>query len=192
MAAEVERGRVMAGDIIIRVAREEDRMASLEVERAAFGDDRCAELVDSLLDDSSAAPLLSLVAWRGEQAVGHILFTAASIEGAVCPVSVSLLAPLAVIPEAQGQGIGGMLIAEGLKRLTEGGVDLVFVLGHPGYYPRAGFQPAGVLGLEATYAIPPKNAGAWMVQELRENVIGSVSGRVLCANAIDKPEYWRE
>ena len=43
---------------------------------------------------------------------------------------------------------------EGLKQLAESGVDLVFVLGHPGYYPKFGFRPAGALGFEAPYPIP--------------------------------------
>jgi putative acetyltransferase len=71
-------------------------------------------------------------------------------------------------------------------------VELVFVLGHPDYYPRHGFVPAGVLGFEATYAIEEKNAGAWMVQELRPGVIGAVNGRIVCADVLDRPEHWRE
>jgi putative acetyltransferase len=31
-----------------------------------------------------------------------------------------------------------------------------------------------------------------MVQALRPNAIGSVFGKVICANALNKPEYWRE
>ena len=69
-------------------------------------------------------------------------------------VSVRILAPLAVLPEAQSTGIGGQLIKEGLNQLKKSGVDLVFVLGHPDYYPRSGFTTAGVLGYEAPYPIP--------------------------------------
>jgi putative acetyltransferase len=71
-------------------------------------------------------------------------------------------------------------------------VDLVFVLGHPAYYPRFGFSPAGARGLDAPYPIPQKNAEAWMVRELRPGVIGDCSGRVICADALADPEYWRE
>jgi predicted N-acetyltransferase YhbS len=72
------------------------------------------------------------------------------------------------------------------------GVELVFVLGHPGYYPRFGFKPAGVLGFEAPYPIPEKHADAWMVRELRAGIIGSVRGKVVCADTLSRPEYWRE
>ncbi|MCP4693940.1 MAG: N-acetyltransferase [Desulfobacterales bacterium] len=103
-----------------------------------------------------------------------------------------ILAPLAIIPGAQGKGVGGKLIVEGLRQLTESNMDLVFVLGHPGYYPKFGFKPAGAVGFEAPYPIPEKDAAAWMVQELRPGVIGSLSGKIICADALHQPEHWRE
>jgi putative acetyltransferase len=69
---------------------------------------------------------------------------------------------------------------------------LVFVLGHPDYYPRHGFEPAGPQGLDAPYPIPAAHEDAWMVLALRPGVIGKLRGRVVCADALDKPEYWRE
>jgi len=175
----------------IRTATDADFDDVLAVEREAFGEEDEAELVRALLDDASARPVLSLLAFQGNRVVGHILFTRGRLQ-AHPQLSLAILAPLAVVPDAQNQGIGGKLIAHGLGLLTASGVDLVFVLGHPGYYPRHGFTPAGKLGLQAPYPIPEKDADAWMVQALRPGVIGSVSGTVLCADALDKPEYWRE
>ena len=158
-------------NIQIREASNAELDDVLSVERAAFGGEEEAELVRALLNDKSALPLLSLLAWDGNRAVGHILFTAARLsvpkESAPINLSVSLLAPLAVIPEMQKQGIGAQLIKAGLQRLSQSGVDLVFVLGHPAYYPRHGFRPAGALGLDAPYPILEKNADAWMVQSPR-------------------------
>ncbi len=94
--------------------------------------------------------------------------------------------------EYQSQGIGGRLIKEGLKQLKATGVELVFVLGHPGYYPKYGFSTAGIQGFEASYPIPPENSGAWMVRELHPGVIGHVSGKVICAKALNDPKHWRE
>jgi putative acetyltransferase len=176
----------------IREATDSDIADVLSVEREAFGYDKESHLVRDLLSDPSAMPLHSLLASDGERAVGHVLFTAASIEGAEPGVSASLLAPLAVIPEFQNQGIGGRLIDRGLQHLSTSDVDLVFVLGHPGYYPRHGFRPAGVLGLDAPYPIPEEHADAWMVQELRQGAIGGVTGRVRCADMLNRPEHWRE
>lgn len=138
-----------------------------------------------MLDDIRAAR-------EDERPVGHILFTAARLEGAANPASISLLAPLAVVPADQGRGVGGRLIEQGLQLLSESGVDLVFVLGHPQYSPRHGFEPAGRLGLAAPFPIPEEDADAWMVQALRAGVIGSVRGTLVCADSLNCPEHWRE
>ncbi|MCP4746625.1 MAG: N-acetyltransferase [Desulfobacteraceae bacterium] len=176
----------------IREAMEADLNGVLLIERLAFGYDKEADLVRNLLYDSSAKPLYSLLAFNAGKAVGHILFTSARLEGTQNDASISLLAPLAVLPDFQKQGVGGKLIESGLQHLTNAGVDLVFVLGHPGYYPRYGFKPAGAQGFEAPYPIPEEHANAWMVQELWQGVIGSVSGKVKCADMLNKPEHWRE
>ena len=176
----------------IRKATEADLAHVLSVESAAFGYDKEAGLTRDLLKDPTALPALSLLAFEGDRAVGHILFTALGIEGGPSPAPMAILAPLAVIPEFQNTGVGGRLIEEGLRLLSESGVGLVFVLGHPGYYPRHGFRTAGRLGFEAPYPIPEKDADAWMVQELRPGLIGSFSGKLRCAEALDRPEHWRE
>ena len=179
----------------IRQAECTDNAAVTEVIHAAFGAEQGAEvaaLVADLLADPSARPVLSLVAAEDEGVVGHILFTAVRRAGSDADVACAILAPLAVLPDRQGQGIGGQLIREGLRQLAAAGVGLVFVLGHPGYYPRFGFSPAGASGFEAPYPIPADHAGAWMVQELRPGLIGRARGRVVCADALDRPEHWRE
>jgi putative acetyltransferase len=163
----------------------------LLVERAAFGTDSEAELTQNLLADPSAQPLTSLLALVEGQPVGHVLFTKARLSGAP-EVSVSILAPLAVVPRFQKRGVGGCLIKRGLELLSGANVDLVFVIGWPNYYPRYGFTPAGRLGFEPPFPVPEKDADAWMVQALQPNIIGKVSGKVICCDALNKPEYWRE
>lgn len=64
----------------IREAEDFDIKHILAVEEAAFETNEEAELVDSLLNDQSAKPLLSLVASQHNEIVGHILFTKARIE----------------------------------------------------------------------------------------------------------------
>lgn len=178
--------------MMIRETTDMDLDTILDIHRRAFGQEEVDILTQNLLKDPSAEPRFSLLAVSEDTAVGHILFTAASLDGTARAVTTSLLAPLGVVPERHGQGIGQALIRDGLRRLTHAGVDLVFVLGHPGYYPRCGFEPAGRLGFDAPYPIPQENAGAWMVQALRDGVMGSVTGQVRCAEAVDRPEYWRE
>jgi putative acetyltransferase len=179
----------------IRRSTDADRAAIGSVHVGAVGGDQgreIAELVEGLLEDETAMPLLSLVAEVDGQIVGHIVFTAVQLPPGNPSVSARILAPLAVSGPHRGGGIGGALIGEGLKRLAASGVGLVFVLGHPGYYAKFGFRPAGALGLEAPYPIPPAHADAWMVRELRPGLIGSVQGRIRCARTLDQPQHWRE
>jgi len=179
----------------VRKALESDRQGISDVVIAAFGREHgneIAGLVADLLADPSAQPLLSLVATADDNVVGHVLFTNARIKYSQRIVPSAILAPLSVHPGHQNQGIGGRLVEEGLERLKAAGVELVFVLGHPGYYPRCGFSAAGIKGLNASYPIPPENSDAWMVKALRPGIIGHVGGQVICADALDDPKYWRE
>ena len=164
--------------------------AILSVHRSAFGDEGnvIASLVEDLLQDPTAQPVISLSAKQDNQVVGHVLFTQAKVQ----QMPVMLLAPLAVLPENQNQGIGSALVKAGLQAATDAGAGLVFVLGRPSYYPQFGFTPAGVQGFEPSYPISKKKEDAWMVLELKADSINSVSGKVQCAKAIDKPEYWQE
>ncbi|MGB5987154.1 MAG: N-acetyltransferase [Desulfobacterales bacterium] len=179
----------------IRKACQSDKQAIVDIVIAAFGDlqgQEIADLVTDLLADLSAQPSLSLVGIADDCGVGHILFTNVRIKHSQGIVSAAILAPLSVRPGHQNQGIGGRLIQAGLAQLKAAGVHLVFVLGHPGYYPKYGFSAAGVKGFEAPYPIAPENSAAWMVQELHPGIIGDISGQVICADTLNDPKHWRE
>jgi len=166
-----------------------DLERTLDVERRAFGQPEEAELVRALLDDPTAAPRRSLLAIDDGHAVGHVLFTRVTVEGR--EVRASILCPLAVVPEAQGRGVGAALIEEGLSRLADDSVQLLFVLGDPSYYGRFGFAPAGARGFDAPYPIEARHADAWQVRALRDGALAS-TGWVRCADALTRPELWRE
>lgn len=195
MSRSTNAGSSLGMSICARKAQDSDRRAIADVVTAAFGPAEGPEVVELIVDlsaDTSAQPVLSLVATTADRVVGHILFSRARLETEGREISAAILAPLGVHPEFQRQGIGGQLVTEGLRQLAEAGVDVVFVLGHPDYYPRFGFAEAGLRGFDAPYPIAPKNAGAWMVQELRPGILETVQGTVRCANAMDEPRYWRE
>ena len=179
----------------IRQSTESDRSGILDVHNQAFGKEKgpvIARLVDDLLDDETAQPILSLVAVENATIVGHILYTKATITQTESSLSARILAPLAIRPEAQKNGIGTELVNAGLKQLKASGVEVVFVLGHPGYYPRCGFVPAGELGFEAPHHIPEEHAAAWMIQELNGNAVGRIKGVVQCSKVLNQPQHWRE
>jgi putative acetyltransferase len=119
-----------------------------------------ARLVDGLRAEGAHVPELCLVAEEDGRVVGHVMFSRAALgSGHV----VLVLAPVGVLPERQGAGIGSALMREVLARAGETGYGLVVLLGHPAYYPRFGFEPAGALGIESPYDVPPE---AWMALRL--------------------------
>lgn len=183
------------GEVRIRACADGELADVLQVQNLAFGPEQGAEiatLVSDILQDPSAAPVLSLVALRDNQIVGHVLFSFARLDVPEQAPTAMIMAPLAVVPDAQNRGIGSDLIRGGLARLDEAGVGLVFVLGHPAYYQRHGFEPAGRRGLQAPHPIPAEHADAWMVLTLREDLLGRSSGKVLCCDALNQARYWRE
>ena len=63
------------------------------------------------------------------------------------------LAPVGVVPEYQGKGIGSRLIREGLLACREAGYGAAVVLGEPGYYGRFGFGRASERGICNEYGV---------------------------------------
>lgn len=178
-------------NITIKTAAEADLPAIWEIHQKAFGYDKEADLTAALLADPTGQPMLSLLAWRHNEALGHILFTRARLESVADAPLTHILAPLAVKPEYQRQGIGGMLIEEGLDRLRAMGSQTVFVLGHKKYYPKYGFKPHAMhAGYPAPYPIPEINSEYWMYQQLTAQ--DAPRGRVICAAALNAPEHWRD
>ncbi len=131
--------------------------------------DREWDLVDLLRE--RGRNIVSRVAVDGEGVIGHILFTQVSVKPAA-PFRGVGLAPLAVHPGHQNQGIGARLAREGLAACAALGYDYAVVLGHPGYYPRFGFRAASRFGLANIYGADE----AFMALEFHPGVLGAFSG----------------
>lgn len=155
--------------IVIRPEAPQDQSAVFRINELAFGQPNEARLVDALRP--AARPYLSLAAVEGDQVVGHILFTPVTIEFEGSASSALGLAPMAVIPERQRQGIGSQLVREGLDECARQGHGVVVVLGHPRFYPRFGFVTAATRGLRCEYPVPDE---VFMVAEL---IPGALQGR---------------
>ena len=173
--------------IEIREERATDARAVREVNEAAFGQWGEAALVEAL--HQAGAVALSLVAedlaaeYRANDTtegsgavVRHILFSPVVIDAspertsAITDGRIVGLAPMAVRPDRQRQGIGSALVRRGIEMLREAGWHGVVVLGHPAYYPRFGFIPAGRFGLRYEHPCPDD---AFMALEL---VTGAFQG----------------
>jgi putative acetyltransferase len=158
--------------IKIRTESPADQTPLRAVHRHAFGREDEGELVDALR--AGGYSRASLVAERGERIVGHILFSDLPIETAEGIVSALALAPLAVLPEFQNQGIGSALIRRGLDFCRDEGRRIVVVLGHPRYYARFGFSSQQASRLDSPFS----GKEEFMAAELAPGALEGVTGRV--------------
>ena len=148
--------------------------------QASFADDPHSDqtehlLVGRLRQSAAYIPELDIVAEQGGQIVGHILLSKIKIRNGEQTFDSLALAPVAVLPAQQGQGIGGQLIeaAHRVARLL--GHRSVVLLGHAGYYPRFGYERASRFGIALPFEVPDENC---MAVELVESGLAGVSGMV--------------
>ena len=168
--------------ITIRTEQPGDSDAIRLVNEQAFAQPQEADVVDRLR--RRCAELLSLVAESDGRIVGHLLFSPAVIDDPRGEIGGMGLAPMAVLPEYQRQGIGSQLVESGLEILREDACPFVIVLGHPQYYPRFGFTPAAGHGVECQWPdVPPE---AFMILVLDEPVMRGVSGVARYRNEFDE------
>ena len=160
--------------INIQDATKEQVPTILEIHRQAFERDAEAELVALLIQSGKAR--ISLVAYQDELAVGHILFSPVTIsqENGSTDINLVGLAPVSVLPQFQGKGIGSQLIEAGIQRCRADGYDGMVVLGSPTYYGRFGFVTATLFGFSNEYGVDAE----FMAQELRPDAFKNVHGLV--------------
>lgn len=126
-----------------------------------------ANLVDLLRANGKA--VVSLVAVEDNKIVGHILFSEVTLGDA----TIIGLAPLAVLPSQQKQGIGALLTNAGIAVCRDAGYTAMVVLGHPEYYPRFGFAPASRFGIKSEYDVSDET---FMALELQPGALANCAG----------------
>jgi putative acetyltransferase len=162
---------MMTDVLISATAHLQQTKAIRRVHQLAFGREDEADLVERLNEEGVV--LLSTIAIVNGKIVGHILFSRMWIDMMEGSIDAVALAPLAVVPEFQWQGIGSRLIGHGLDELRRSGERIVIVLGHPSYYPRFGFSTD-----KATHLISPFPRHVYMALELVSDALDGVHGRV--------------
>lgn len=133
------------GGLLVRPATAADASAIRAVVASAFGQTGEADLVEALERDGDA--VLSLVAGLGHGVSAHLMLSRMQ-----APFRAAALAPLAVIPQAQGRGIGAALVRAAIGAARTDGWAALFVLGDPAYYRPFGFDPALAAGFASPYA----------------------------------------
>jgi putative acetyltransferase len=167
----------------IRPETASDYAAIADLLAQAFGQTDEAILVDRIRRSPEYLPQLTLVAEVDGAIGGHILVSQVRLVGENSR-PILALAPLAVRPSHQRQGIGKALVKAALDIASTRPEPLVVVLGHPDYYPRFGFQPASQYGIQAPFAVPDE---AFMVRWLKP-VSDRDQGIVQYPEAFDIPQ----
>jgi len=160
--------------MIIRQEKKEDYKKIYEINKKAFNQNNESELINRIRASKNFIPELSLVAENNGEIIGHILFSKMKIIGEKEYETLSL-APIAVLPKYQNQGVGGKLIKEGLKRAEKLGFDSVIVVGHKDYYPKFGFEKASKWKIKCPFDVPDE---AFMGIELKPGSLRNKSGVV--------------
>lgn len=161
---------VTAKDISIRSERPGDEDAVDTVVSRAFGEMDEANLVRMLRQRQPGFDReLSICAWRGDSMVGHTGFIPVDMRLMGRTVTAAAVAPVAVVPAFQRRGIAGLMLQLGHDLARQRGIQLTFLNGHPGYYPRHGYIPCfgfckGAIDSEA---LPEPEIGveAWPVRD---------------------------
>ncbi len=158
--------------IDIRFETPRDIQRVHDINEKAFGQSVEADLVDRLR--RSCPDALSLVAEEDGLIVGHIMFTSVVINDQERTIRGMGLAPMAVQPRRQRQGIGSKLVVKGLEILRDRGCPFVIVLGHPEYYPKFGFEPASRYGIESQWEGIPDEA--FLILVIDQSALQNVKG----------------
>ncbi|TCP28871.1 putative acetyltransferase [Scopulibacillus darangshiensis] len=165
----------------VRAEQEKDILEIRKVNDLAFGQENEANLIEAIRCSEYFVPGLSLVAETdAHEVIGHILFSVITIETKNGPIQSLALAPLAVKPEYQNQGIGSTLVKEGLKRCRELGHGPVVVLGHSEYYPKFGFIRASENGIKPPFEVSDEN---FMIYEVKPGALNNIEGTVFYPEA---------
>jgi putative acetyltransferase len=168
----------MTIEMMIRPELPADQAGIHTVHLLAFHGEGEARLVELLRANEKC--VISLVAVENAAVLGHILFSPVSLADKPNAPAGLGLAPLAVVPRRQGQGIGSRLVQDGVRQARELGYAYLVVLGDPNYYSRFGFLPASRFAIDNEY----EAGDAFMALELQPGALAGHGG--LCQYA---PEF---
>lgn len=141
----------------------------------AFSDHKEQFLVERLRKSKAFVPELSIVAESENKIIGHILLTKVKIKDGKNEFVSLALAPVSVLPEMQGKGVGTMLIKQAHQKACELGYKSIVLLGHEKYYPKFGYQRADRYGIILPFDAPKENC---MAIELTKGGLDGVGGTV--------------
>jgi len=174
----------------IRLAQETDLNSILKVIETAFSDEEnkvIMNLVQELSREVTSPSIKSLVAEVDNQVIGYVSFSPIFLKSDTNIIGY-ILAPLAVSPEHQKQGVGSNLINAGIEMLTKDGVGVLMVYGDPAYYGRFGFKEEIGRSFVPPYAL--QYPFGWTGMMLNDTPVPEKPIQFDCVSALSKPDLW--
>ncbi|MFQ6537674.1 MULTISPECIES: GNAT family N-acetyltransferase [Aphanothece] len=141
-----------------------------------------ASALAGLIDDQE---VMAIGAHQGGALVGCVIFSRLRFAHASLTY---MLAPVAVHPDRQRQGIGSRLILGGLGELRRRAVAVVVTYGDPAFYGKAGFQPIAPDTIQPPF--PLSQPQGWLGCSLTGEPLPALSGRPTCVKPFRNPAYW--
>ena len=103
---------------------------------AAFGTDRHGRTAYRIREGVPAIDAMSFAALDGDALLGTIQAWPVVVSNGSDAQQMALVGPVAVMPDAQGKGIGKALMERLLKAADAGASDAMVMIGDPEYYGR--------------------------------------------------------
>ncbi len=174
----------------IKIAQETNLNSIQKVIETAFSEGEnkvIMNLVAGLSNETTNPPIKSLIAEVDNQVVGYVSYSPIFLR-LDANISGYILAPLAISPVHQKQGVGTKLIKSGIDMLVKDGVDVLLVYGDPDYYGRFGFEKENARSFVPPY--PLEYPFGWLGMMLNEIAIPNITVEFECVAALSKPDLW--
>ena len=174
----------------IRFAQEKDLDSILKVIETAFSNEEnkvIMNLVQELHQETTSPSIKSLVAEVDNQVIGYVSYSPIFLKSD-SSISGYILAPLAVSPEHQKQGVGSNLIKSGINMLTRDGAGALLVYGDPAYYGKFGFKEEIGHSFVPPYTL--QYPFGWTGMMLNDSLVPEQPLQFDCVAALSKPELW--
>jgi len=174
----------------IRLTQETDLDSILKVIEIAFSDEEnkvIINLVQELHQETTSPSIKSLVAEVDNQVIGYVSYSPIFLKSDSSN-SGYILAPIAVSPEHQKQGVGSNLIKSGIDMLTKEGAGVLLVYGDPAYYGRFGFREEIGRSFVPPYTL--QYPFGWTGMMLNDTPVPEEPIQFECVSALSKPDLW--
>ena len=176
--------------MILRYAEKTDFDLILKVIETAFSDEEnkvIMNLVQELHQETTSPSIKSLVAEVDNQVIGYVSYSPIFLKSDT-NITGYILAPLAVSPEHQKQGVGSNLINAGIDMLTEDSVGVLLVYGDPAYYGRFGFKEEIGQSFVPPYSL--EYPFDWTGMMLSDTPVPEQPIKCECVSALSKSSLW--